>query len=752
MNSKFTPSLLSIYFLFFFYHLGRAQVTCVDEPAYTVEVNTTTCSSLNYEATISVTDMALASKLTFEFFTDTNEQVAEEVTSTGTYSVPLTGRTANYQVNCSSDVCTYTKPTVLTPIENPCPDCSIKPEYRFVIRRDANGASYLDIEIISMGSAETIAVNYGYVDYFGGMEYTEVGTYTIDDTFYPGHPLSYNVYMESEACGFEMLHGNLADIRPSTSADEICGAINIPVSENNSSMASSCNISQTIPFSIENTFSEDFADCGDTPRSIWLKVTAPANRSLEIQGRDPATGDLIELIYSAYGGLYCWDVQPIFECIENTSISVGGLISGRTIFYQVSLDNHTVTAPINFCIRAVECDEPTYELNVPHYSRNTCGDNEYVLNLTDMGAGTHADILINGNVIFTDVGIGSYNLPPYNSCETTELFIDLKDATGDIACDVVEDITVKCDKTTDCAAAISISEGADEVAGNICGASFEMGLECNSDGFLGYPDVWHQFIAQSSSPDILIQAGFNPNYELYSGDCDNLIYEGCAKGEELMDWNLTIGKTYYIRIYSFPITYPKGRGGEYLISIASNNILPLEFANFSGYTTPSANILNWTTASEVNVSHFELEHSHNGQKDWETLAKITAKGGTNLQDYQYKDINLYEATYYQLRSIDQDGSMQFSEVIYLQKENDKLLTISPVPATDRIQLNWSGTIDTTLKGQLSNVNGQVVKTFLWDSKARENQGFLDIQNLPAGVYILSTRIGMEQQLQKVIKQ
>jgi hypothetical protein len=105
--------------------------------------------------------------------------------------------------------------------------------------------------------------------------------------------------------------------------------------------------------------------------------------------------------------------------------------------------------------------------------------------------------------------------------------------------------------------------------------------------------------------------------------------------------------------------------------IAGNNVpLPVKLISFSG-TWKNNNVdLKWTTASEINNSHFEVEKSDNIDA-WEMIGTVNGNGTTNeQQQYSFTDINANEAhkavLYYRLRQVDYNGNFEYSKTISLR--------------------------------------------------------------------------------------
>lgn len=94
--------------------------------------------------------------------------------------------------------------------------------------------------------------------------------------------------------------------------------------------------------------------------------------------------------------------------------------------------------------------------------------------------------------------------------------------------------------------------------------------------------------------------------------------------------------------------------------------LPVELTRFSAEPLGDDALLRWTTASEKNNDHFDVEASADG-KSFRRIATVAGHGTTSQpQDYQLTDkaIAHYAAdpVYYRLRQIDADGTASYSPV------------------------------------------------------------------------------------------
>jgi len=87
----------------------------------------------------------------------------------------------------------------------------------------------------------------------------------------------------------------------------------------------------------------------------------------------------------------------------------------------------------------------------------------------------------------------------------------------------------------------------------------------------------------------------------------------------------------------------------------NENPLPVELSHFEGTPYPQWNVIKWTTASEQNSSHFDLESSTDGE-NWRKITTKTASGNsTEDVKYSFIDQNISPITYYKLQQHDIDG-------------------------------------------------------------------------------------------------
>ncbi|MBP7262084.1 MAG: hypothetical protein KBB37_12445, partial [Bacteroidia bacterium] len=127
--------------------------------------------------------------------------------------------------------------------------------------------------------------------------------------------------------------------------------------------------------------------------------------------------------------------------------------------------------------------------------------------------------------------------------------------------------------------------------------------------------------------------------------------------------------------------YGIGRSEEY--------ILPIVLVDFDGSNVGNANVLNWTTATELNNDYFTIERSLDG-KSYEEIGTVAGAGqSSTLLNYEYTDAQPYLGTnYYRLKQTDYNGAFDYSNVISIKVNgNFEMGYPYPNPVVNNVSMN-----------------------------------------------------------------
>jgi predicted phage tail protein len=110
----------------------------------------------------------------------------------------------------------------------------------------------------------------------------------------------------------------------------------------------------------------------------------------------------------------------------------------------------------------------------------------------------------------------------------------------------------------------------------------------------------------------------------------------------------------------------------------NNAVLPLQFLSFTAQKCGNHVCLNWKTANEQNVSHFEIQRSTDG-RNFITIKTEAAKNQP-LNLYSYEDdwagLRAADKIYYRIRQVDGDGKINYSAIAFV-KQNATLAEVYP---------------------------------------------------------------------------
>ncbi len=172
----------------------------------------------------------------------------------------------------------------------------------------------------------------------------------------------------------------------------------------------------------------------------------------------------------------------------------------------------------------------------------------------------------------------------------------------------------------------------------------------------------------------------------------------------------------------------------------SNNILtplPITLLDFTA-TKKEENkaLLTWSTTSEINSSHFDVETSTNGLS-WTRIGEVKAQGVSyELSNYQLIHTNpALGVNYYRLNLVDLDGSAEFSKIRSLLFGNvtSTLANVVVFPNPSNGMLNISS-LNKSNNYILTDMHGKTIHSF---NNTSENSDFqVDLSSYANGVYFI----------------
>ncbi|WP_221392052.1 M4 family metallopeptidase [Dyadobacter sp. NIV53] len=191
--------------------------------------------------------------------------------------------------------------------------------------------------------------------------------------------------------------------------------------------------------------------------------------------------------------------------------------------------------------------------------------------------------------------------------------------------------------------------------------------------------------------------------------------------------------------YAFTSTFHSGFSGFGLSDSPPTDdtgqpALPVDLISFEGKHTAEGNMLNWTTAAEVNNNYFAVERSMNG-RDFVQTGSIDGIGNSAVKnDYKFVDTGYKKGiNYYRLKQVDLDGGFAHSRILAIDASNTGDLKFYPNPVQSLLTVELPDAEIKMIDVSIINVAGQQVLTEK-NVKNRNGRFNLDMSRLPSGIY------------------
>ena len=197
--------------------------------------------------------------------------------------------------------------------------------------------------------------------------------------------------------------------------------------------------------------------------------------------------------------------------------------------------------------------------------------------------------------------------------------------------------------------------------------------------------------------------------------------------------NLFLGTTvvgYGPAIYGQTLTGPS--------TLNANGILPIIMTNFNVALNDNIADLTWSTAMEINLSHFTVQRSGDGST-WASIGMVEGKNAASGASYSFVDPSpLHGLNYYRLQSVDLDRNYKLSEVRLIRASVIKSLILGPNPANDHVSVTFGSDISYNVVVRLVDQYGRVLQQKQL-SNAVGSTISLQVSNYPQGIYTLQIK-------------
>ncbi|OZI09460.1 hypothetical protein BWI93_03910 [Siphonobacter sp. BAB-5385] len=182
----------------------------------------------------------------------------------------------------------------------------------------------------------------------------------------------------------------------------------------------------------------------------------------------------------------------------------------------------------------------------------------------------------------------------------------------------------------------------------------------------------------------------------------------------------------------------------------SAKALPVTLVRFDARCRNQQIQLDWRTAAEQQVSHFDLQYSSDS-KSWENVGRVPFQ--KDVHQYSFSKAGLAMG-YYRLVSVDVDGRQQSFRAQYASCTlTQDQVYVYPNPVTDILTLESSLTAASDLDLRVYTAQGLLLKSERLQAAKGTSQIPVTLKALQPGIYLvyLSWNQGSQQQVFRIIK-
>jgi hypothetical protein len=190
-------------------------------------------------------------------------------------------------------------------------------------------------------------------------------------------------------------------------------------------------------------------------------------------------------------------------------------------------------------------------------------------------------------------------------------------------------------------------------------------------------------------------------------------------------------------------------------SLVSTTSLPVELTYFKGAFSNPANVLEWSTASEIHNDFFTIEKSADGI-NFEELITIKGAGTSNMPlYYHFNDEKPFVGNnFYRLKQTDHNGQVQYSSIISIHSKciNINQFTFGPNPVVDFLNLFYGSDENCFVVVKILNVDGECVYNKTLESTKGLNVFTInEVASLRTGIYSLYVITDNDMIFKRIIK-
>ncbi len=180
--------------------------------------------------------------------------------------------------------------------------------------------------------------------------------------------------------------------------------------------------------------------------------------------------------------------------------------------------------------------------------------------------------------------------------------------------------------------------------------------------------------------------------------------------------------------------------------------LPVELLSFEASCDQPDVVLQWSTASEENSSHFAVERSEDGT-DFKTIETVLAAGrSSSIIRYSVRDKGPVPVkAYYRLKQVDMNGQYTYSSLVITNCSPHGSITLYPNPVSETLYMQIKMENAARTKIKLFDKLGQLVRQESHDLQSGTNTIEWSFSGLEPAIYTIVLENDFQSLTQKLVK-
>jgi hypothetical protein len=209
------------------------------------------------------------------------------------------------------------------------------------------------------------------------------------------------------------------------------------------------------------------------------------------------------------------------------------------------------------------------------------------------------------------------------------------------------------------------------------------------------------------------------------------------------NWNTPVGAGPGVLAGTAVVSIPAqalGSASPWVLSNISAP-LPVELLYFSAKMKSRKVFLDWSTASEINNSFFEVQRSRDNES-FEVIDVVNGSGNsTTVKSYKSIDEKPYDGiSYYRLRQVDFDGKYAYSETVSVSLNLDNSFNFvfaSPAQSTEGVTIGYDAGSQEPVTVNITDALGNAVTNKIIYPDLGFNKTTIEMPDMSSGIYFIT---------------